>query len=41
MALVSISIHSLVDFNMHIPANALRTMVVAGLGWNALFLHTR
>jgi hypothetical protein len=41
MALVSIGIHSLVDFNMHIPANALSTMVVAGLGWNALFLRTR
>jgi hypothetical protein len=23
---------------MHIPANALSTMVVAGLGWNALFV---
>jgi predicted tellurium resistance membrane protein TerC len=41
MALVSIGIHSLVDFNMHIPANALSTMVVAGLGWNALFVRTR
>jgi O-antigen ligase len=38
MALCSIGIHSLVDFNMHIPANALSTMVVAGLGWNALFV---
>jgi O-antigen ligase len=41
MALCSIGIHSLVDFNMHIPANALSTMVVAGLGWNALFVRTR
>jgi hypothetical protein len=38
MALCSIGIHSLVDFNMHIPANALSTMVMAGLGWNALFV---
>jgi hypothetical protein len=28
MALVSIGIHSLVDFNMHIPANALSTMEI-------------
>jgi hypothetical protein len=40
MALVSIGIHSLVDFNMHIPANALNTMIVAGLGWKALSLQS-
>jgi hypothetical protein len=33
MALVAIAIHSTVDFNLQIPANALLTVVVIAMGW--------
>jgi O-antigen ligase len=35
MAIVAIAIHSTVDFNLQIPANAMLTVVVLGMGWVA------
>ncbi len=35
MALAAIAIHSTVDFNLQIPANALLTVVVIAMGWVA------
>jgi O-antigen ligase len=35
MALAAIAIHSTVDFNLQIPANALLTVVVLAMGWVA------
>ncbi len=35
MALVAMAIHSTVDFNLQIPANALLTVVVLAMGWVA------
>lgn len=35
MAMVAIAIHSTVDFNLQIPANALLTVVVLAMGWLA------
>lgn len=35
MAMVAIAIHSSVDFNLQIPANALLTVVVLAMGWLA------
>ena len=38
MGTTAILIHSWVDFNLQIPANALLFMVVLALGWISLFL---
>ncbi len=38
MGLIAILIHSLVDFNLQIPANAALFMVLLALAWIALFL---
>lgn len=38
MGTIAIAIHSLVDFNLHIPANAAYFMIVLALGWMALTL---
>lgn len=37
MAIVALLIHSTVDFNLHIPANAATFMVVLALGWISRF----
>lgn len=39
MGIVSIMIHSSVDFNLHIPANTMYFMVLLALGWVALYLE--
>jgi O-antigen ligase len=46
MAIVALAIHSTVDFNLQLPANALTLMVILAMGWNAMALpsgavHTR
>ncbi|MFK8015893.1 MAG: O-antigen ligase family protein [Gammaproteobacteria bacterium] len=43
MAIVALLIHSAVDFNLQIPANAATFVVVLAMGWNARWLghHTR
>jgi len=38
MGLTAILIHSLADFNLQIPANAVIFMILLALGWTALFL---
>lgn len=35
MAIVALLVHSTVDFNLYIPANALTMVVVIALGWVA------
>lgn len=38
MAIISFGIHSTVDFNLQIPANAATFMVILALGWlSAIF----
>ena len=37
MGIISIMIHSTVDFNLHIPANAAMFMVLMALGWIAMY----
>jgi hypothetical protein len=37
MAITALLIHSTVDFNLHIPANAATFMVVLALGWISRF----
>ena len=37
MAIVALLIHSTVDFNLHIPANAATFMVILALGWISRF----
>lgn len=39
MGITAILIHSTVDFNLQIPANAATFMVLLGLGWISLFLE--
>jgi O-antigen ligase len=39
MGIVSIMIHSSVDFNLQIPANTMYFMVLLALGWVALYLE--
>jgi O-antigen ligase len=41
MGVTSLLIHSWVDFNLQIPANAVYFMVLLALGWIALFLDRR
>lgn len=41
MAIIALLIHSTVDFNLQIPANAATFMVVLALGWIALSLDKR
>ncbi len=41
MGVTSILIHSWVDFNLQIPANAMLFMVLLALGWISLFLDRR
>lgn len=41
MAMVGMAIHASVDFNLHIPANALLMVVVLALGWAAAALPER
>jgi len=41
MAITALAIHSTVDFNLQIPANAFLFCVVLALGWLALFLERR
>ncbi len=38
MAIVALLIHSIVDFNLQIPANAATFMVILALGWVAAYL---
>lgn len=40
-AIISISLHSLTDFNMHIPANALTFAIVIAITFSALHLKRR
>jgi hypothetical protein len=37
MAILAVLIHSFVDFNLHIPANAATFMVILALGWISRF----
>lgn len=39
MGIIAILIHSTVDFNLQIPANAATFMIVLALGWIALYLE--
>jgi O-antigen ligase len=41
MGVTSLLIHSWVDFNLQIPANAVYFMVLLALGWISLFLDRR
>jgi hypothetical protein len=41
MGVTSILIHSWVDFNLQIPANAALFMVLLALGWISLYLDRR
>jgi len=41
MGVCSLAIHSAVDFNLQIPANALAFMVLLAYGWIALYLADR
>ena len=41
MGATAILIHSWVDFNLQIPANAMLFMVILALGWISLFLDRR
>jgi O-antigen ligase len=41
MGVTAILIHSAVDFNLQIPANALLFMVLLALGWISLYLGRR
>jgi hypothetical protein len=38
MGIVALGIHSTVDFNLQIPANAFAFMILLGFGWLSLFL---
>jgi hypothetical protein len=38
MAIVALEIHSTVDFNLQLPANALTVMVILAMGWIAMAL---
>ena len=37
MAIIALLIHSITDFNLHIPANAATFMVVLALAWTSRF----
>lgn len=39
MGVIAIGIHSTVDFNLQIPANAFVFMILLALGWASLYLH--
>ena len=39
MGVVAIGIHSTVDFNLQIPANAFVFMILLALGWVSLYLN--
>jgi hypothetical protein len=41
MGILSIMIHSSVDFNLQIPANTMYFMVLLALAWIALYLDRR
>jgi O-antigen ligase len=41
MGVTALLIHSTVDFNLQLPANAVLFMVTLSLGWIALFLDRR
>jgi hypothetical protein len=41
MGVTAILIHSAVDFNLQIPANAALFMVLLALGWISLYLDRR
>ncbi|RKZ73262.1 MAG: hypothetical protein DRR19_31160 [Candidatus Parabeggiatoa sp. nov. 1] len=41
MAITALLIHSTVDFNLQIPANAATFMLILGLGWVARYLPTQ
>ena len=41
MGVCSLAIHSAVDFNLQIPANALAFMVLLAYGWVAYYLDSR
>ena len=41
MGVTALAIHSTVDFNLQIPANAFLFCVLLALGWLALFLERR
>ena len=41
MGIIALMIHSFVDFNLQIPANAATFMIVLSLGWIALHLDTQ
>jgi len=37
--LISLGIHSFIDFNMHIPANPIMLAVILGIGYSAIHFH--
>jgi FtsH-binding integral membrane protein len=41
MGIIALLIHSTVDFNLQIPANAATFMVILALGWIALSLDRK
>ncbi len=41
MAITALFIHSIVDFNLQIPANAATFMLILALGWVARYLRTK
>jgi O-antigen ligase len=41
MGVVSLGIHSTVDFNLQIPANALAFLVLIAYGWVAMYLERK
>ena len=41
MGIIAIMIHSWVDFNLQIPANAFTFVVLLALGWAAFSMHRR
>jgi len=41
MAMISVGLHSWVDFSMHIPANPITLAAIMGLGYATIHLHSR
>jgi O-antigen ligase len=39
MGIIAIGIHSTVDFNLQIPANAFIFTILLALGWHSLYLN--
>ena len=41
MAMVALLVHSMVDFNLQIPANAMTIVVIVAMGWIASELPSK